>query len=114
MKAFVDELTSCQLIMKRWLLLKHTSRPECKNYTLVMMKMAKIDTLIMIQTAEAAQISIAHIRECPSPPPPPPTPFILMGIHDLSLGNPPAPLSFLTSIPLGIYFFKSRMVGTVI
>jgi len=36
---------------------------ECKNHTLFMKKMAKIDTLFMIKTA--AHTYIAHIKEYP-------------------------------------------------
>ena len=51
------------------------SRLECKNHTLFMIKIAKIDTLFMNQTAEKPYplgphipSYIAHIREYPLPP----------------------------------------------
>jgi len=49
-------------MMKKWLLLKNipVSRLECKNHTLLMTKMAKIDT------AEKPYKGV------PLPPPPPP------------------------------------------
>ena len=51
------------------------SRLECENQTLLMIKMARIDTLLMTKTAEkplpfgAAHTYISHVRDYPPPSP---------------------------------------------
>jgi len=63
------------MMMKKYLLLRNilNSRPECKNHTLILTKMAKIDTLFMTKMAEKLYplgphiptVHIAHIRQYP-------------------------------------------------
>jgi len=50
-------------MMQKELLLENIpiSRPKCKNHTLVMTKMAKIDTLFMTKTAEKPYPSGLHL-----------------------------------------------------